>query len=206
VTWGFVISFIVIEKDSRLIFKMLKSNIFYKIHKLPNNSTKWNMKRYDIGIRLKRWRSDDSNNSFEDLYVEREQYSQDWSSYPWVSGWKYSCNLFRLFSFLNISSFFCKMCVWVCLGCLLVAQLWGGGAKGLTRPNFLHFPNDSNTILSLTTNYIVFYLVWKPELEWVEQHNLVGHIIQGLVATLDCTMINFSLILLLKTCSDYNWK
>jgi hypothetical protein len=54
VTRGFVISFVVIEKDSRLIFNVLKNNIFYKSHKLPNNSTKWNMKRHDIGIPLKR--------------------------------------------------------------------------------------------------------------------------------------------------------
>jgi hypothetical protein len=46
---------------------MLKSNIFYESHKLPNNSTKCSMKRYDIGIQLKRQRRDDSNNSFEDL-------------------------------------------------------------------------------------------------------------------------------------------
>jgi hypothetical protein len=41
---------LVIEKDLRLIFNMLKSNIFYKSHKLPSNSTKWSMKRYDIDI------------------------------------------------------------------------------------------------------------------------------------------------------------
>jgi hypothetical protein len=50
--WHF--QFVVIEKYSRLIFNMLKSNIFYESHKLPNNSIKWNTKRYDIGLQLKR--------------------------------------------------------------------------------------------------------------------------------------------------------
>jgi hypothetical protein len=138
-------------------------------------------------------------------YVEREQYPQDWTSYPWVSRWKYSCNLFRLFNFLNASSFFCKMCVWICV---LVACWWhnfeGEGQGVLEDQVFFTFQMIQThcCLLQQTTHFFIWF--WKPTLEWVEQHNLVGHTIQGLVATLDRTMINFSLILLLKITIENN--